>query len=175
MASRTTTRSGGRVVKTCERCSKPFRPPSLATRYCSPCLRERRRQIDRQAKIRQYGITPEEYDTQLARQDGRCAICRRRSRQRLAIDHDHACCPRKVGSCGKCVRGLLCRGCNQILLGRICQETGRGADHAAGILTRAVRYLRWELPEQRQLPHHTDVLVSSSSAAVPPPAQTEGA
>lgn len=30
----------------------------------------------------------------------------------LHLDHDHACCPEKGQSCGKCIRGLLCFGCN---------------------------------------------------------------
>jgi hypothetical protein len=36
----------------------------------------------------------------------------------LHVDHDHSCCPALSTSCGKCVRGLLCFGCNT-LVGRV--------------------------------------------------------
>lgn len=30
----------------------------------------------------------------------------------LVVDHDHGCCPGDTHSCGRCVRGLICGGCN---------------------------------------------------------------
>lgn len=41
----------------------------------------------------------------------------------LGVDHDHSCC---IGnySCGKCVRGVLCRGCN-ISLGYMKEDRDR--------------------------------------------------
>lgn len=40
--------------------------------------------------------------------------------EKLHIDHDHSCCPRgrfkgAVKSCGRCIRGWLCHGCNASL------------------------------------------------------------
>jgi hypothetical protein len=66
-----------------------------------------------------YRMTEREYDALLEVQGHACAICsattagaaRGRSNGRFSVDHDHACCPGRQ-SCGKCVRGLLCRLCN---------------------------------------------------------------
>lgn len=64
-----------------------------------------------------YGITPEQYKKKLEEQDGVCEICKcppSQGRSLLSVDHDHRCCP-KGGSCGKCVRGLLCEDCNKAI------------------------------------------------------------
>lgn len=64
-----------------------------------------------------YGLTPEAFDQLLLTQEGRCAICGtddptdNKGAINWHVDHDHSCCPRK-GSCGKCIRGLLCGRCN---------------------------------------------------------------
>ena len=62
-----------------------------------------------------HGITAAEFEERLAMQDSACAICKstdtKKKGARLAIDHDHTCCPRDR-SCFKCRRGLLCAHCN---------------------------------------------------------------
>ena len=82
---------------------------------------------------RQYKLTPESYGAILDSQGGVCAICKTPpSSKRLSVDHDHSCCPGEV-TCGKCVRGLLCDGCNW-WLGLINDDLTR--------LTEAEQYLR---------------------------------
>lgn len=80
-----------------------------------------------------YTLTVEEYWALYEAQGGRCALCVRASGQtrRLSVDHDHGCCPGKT-SCGKCVRGLLCRPCNTLL--------GRARD-AIEFFQRCIDYL----------------------------------
>jgi|SRR6185312_1974714 len=82
-------------------------------------MRERRvkvgRAYEREMTLRStYGITTAQFDAMLVAQSGRCAICRvdhAGQPTRFCVDHDHRCCPGSR-SCGKCIRGLLCRKCN---------------------------------------------------------------
>lgn len=61
---------------------------------------------------RNFGITPEQYQELLDKQQGCCAICDKHHSEmktRLAVDHDH-----HTGE----IRGLLCQYCNYRLVGR---------------------------------------------------------
>lgn len=89
-----------------------------------------------------YGLAPGQYDTLYRFQGGRCAICQRATgkARRLAVDHDHSCCPGPT-SCGRCVRGLLCSPCNKDIIGRLDLQG----------LSRAYWYLR-EPPAHQLIP-----------------------
>lgn len=74
-----------------------------------------RKATQRERKLRyRYKMTVEQYDKLLASQNGVCAVCKKPSNFTLHVDHDHKCCP-SVMCCGKCVRGLLCKGCNRAI------------------------------------------------------------
>lgn len=65
-------------------------------------------------------ITADRYRQLRNTQDGVCGICERGNLRGadaipLDIDHDHICCPDHHNTCGKCIRGLLCSGCNGFL------------------------------------------------------------
>jgi len=78
--------------------------------------REKRRATDRKVALkRKFGITVEQYDALLEAQHGMCLTCDAKpTDRRLAVDHDHNCCPGQK-TCGKCIRGLLCSNCNTAL------------------------------------------------------------
>lgn len=83
---------------------------------------------------RKFNITPREYSQMLDAQGGVCAICKKApSDKRLAVDHDHSCCPETGSSCGKCIRGLLCWMCNTAI-GNMNDDIAR--------LEAAIAYLR---------------------------------
>jgi hypothetical protein len=74
------------------------------------------RRENRRRLLSKYALGHEEYEGMLVEQGRCCAICgvdraRPNTEAEWAIDHDHACCPGD-GSCGRCVRGLLCFRCN---------------------------------------------------------------
>lgn len=61
-----------------------------------------------------FNTTPEDVESALLAQGGRCAICGTTDpggRGGFHVDHDRNCCPGKK-SCGLCLRGLLCALCN---------------------------------------------------------------
>jgi hypothetical protein len=68
-----------------------------------------------------------------------CAVCRGASD--LVIDHDHSCCPGSA-SCGDCVRGFLCNGCN----------AAEGFLRTAANAERLARYMRRTKQLQLSLP-----------------------
>lgn len=108
-------------------CKKCTRARDLAWRAANPDQREKNRQrladlyANDQRRYLDYryrnkwGISLKEFEEILIAQGGGCAICGERVNPdggRLAVDHDHDCCPGKR-SCGKCVRGVLCGPCNK--------------------------------------------------------------
>ncbi|MFF5005486.1 endonuclease domain-containing protein [Streptomyces phaeochromogenes] len=73
---------------------------------------------DERVRLGQYNVTRGFVDQLLRLQQGDCAVCGRvhTGGRAMDIDHDHGCCPGS-GSCGDCVRGLVCSNCNMHGLG----------------------------------------------------------
>jgi DNA-directed RNA polymerase subunit RPC12/RpoP len=88
---------------------------------------------------RSYGITLEQYEEILQKQDYKCAVCKRHKDEftkNLAVDHDH-----KTGE----IRGALCTHCNRTIIGR---------NRDAEIFMNAYKYLLgpftgWIAPKQK--------------------------
>lgn len=93
---------------------------------------ERKRLVSRKRRLKAYGLTLEEYDKLFVDQGGVCAICGSSPKdgEDLCVDHDHSCCSEINKCCGRCVRGLVCHGCN-MRLGQIESK----------LLTRSLDYL----------------------------------
>jgi len=87
------------------------------------------------SRQRKHGIGTRGRDRLLRQQGGVCAICGTDdpgSANGWCIDHDHSCCSGTNG-CGKCVRGVLCHGCN-VALGFFADDPDR--------MSEAIAYLR---------------------------------
>jgi len=127
------------VCKDCAAAGRPLtRPAPFPGPRCATDWRvERKRRRDAAHGRRTeavYSLTPEEYAKLYEHQGRRCAICRRATgaTKRLAVDHDHSCCPGPI-SCGGCVRGLVCGPCNSMLA---------HARDSVELFHRAAQYLR---------------------------------
>ena len=83
-------------------------------------------------KLVHYGITQEQFDWLLEAQHYSCAMGGEPFNEGsvICIDHDHSCCPNEKRSCGKCIRGLLCPGCNRAL-GIIESKLGQAKAYTA--------------------------------------------
>lgn len=143
-------------MKTCSICKQSLPEDNFSWKvkgkrrnsYCKPChsvYRKAHYQANREKyiekakswteskggkRMERHNVSRERWTELLARYDGKCWLCQ--ARPGVALDHDHSCCPGS-NSCGKCVRGVLCTGCNTAL--------GRLGDNEAGVL-RALEYLR---------------------------------
>lgn len=80
--------------------------------YCNEC----KKFMGTERVLKRYGLSVDSYMEIYNRQNGVCKICKNPEKdgKRLAVDHDHSCCS-GAGSCGKCIRGLLCSRCNKTL------------------------------------------------------------
>lgn len=105
------------------------RAPGGRTSKCKDCWRgsyptwEHTPESLFRQSLRELGITPDEYRRLFELQRGTCALCCQPETwkhpktgvlYRLAVDHDHACCPGRK-ACRNCIRGLLCRNCNRMI------------------------------------------------------------
>lgn len=80
-----------RALNTARAAARRARDPEAVRRY---------KALARHAGIEPGGVGP-------------CAICSVEAKR--VVDHDHACCPNKDKSCGRCFRGYICQNCNHAL------------------------------------------------------------
>ena len=98
----------------CRKCEEYLPKSSFWSKnsYCRECTLL----IGHMGNLKKYGLTRDDYVDLEKSQNGVCKICGEKElhKKRLSVDHDHSCCE-GYGSCGKCIRGLLCSNCNRVL------------------------------------------------------------
>jgi len=92
--------------------------PRCVTHHRAARKRTKNRAHERRIETT-YSITPEDYQALYELQGGHCFICGVATGKvrRLSVDHDHKICTdhSPVMGCPKCIRGLLCLRCNQLI------------------------------------------------------------
>lgn len=87
------------------RAEKFFKPKG---RVCFSCQKSGSKETAHDKRVQDlYGLGPGEYKALLEAQGGVCAICGRKPRYKMDVDHSHA---------NNLVRGLLCKLCNRRIL-----------------------------------------------------------
>jgi hypothetical protein len=103
--------------KQCVKCRGWLPEGEFSSGAASDGLQQNCRTCGKSKKLLQrFNLTERQYQELLAEQGGVCAACGSECRhgKRLAVDHDHSCCPGYT-SCGNCIRGLICISCNSAL------------------------------------------------------------
>lgn len=130
---------GGQPASRCKTCSREAQRTwrSKQTDYDKRRYQIVKVETRERHLVRKYGVTLADYDAMLAAQGGKCAVCLTTpDTQRYGVfhvDHCHA---------SGAVRGLLCRGCNNVL--------GVVNDDPAA-LARAIAYLGVTVPQIPEL------------------------
>jgi recombination endonuclease VII len=119
---------------TCPRCNSV---KESNRKLCEACSQEK----NRWDRFKKHGLSKDTALALIQKQRGCCAVCRcQLSWGFVHVDHDHRCCSGEF-SCGRCVRGFLCPGCN-VGLGNF--------NDAPTKLEAAATYIRsWKLQEEQ--------------------------
>lgn len=113
----------------CKDCHREYRKKHYQENRKKYIEKAKRWKTANDPAFKRHNLKEEEFGKMLSKFDGMCWCCK--TVPATVIDHDHGCCSSST-SCGKCVRGLLCRGCNLSI--------GRLGDSLDGV-RRAVVYL----------------------------------
>lgn len=106
-------RKGQTLFKHCAHCGAYFECPNVGGKrlYCVDCCPPG----DRRAiyTLNRYGITSSMFDSMYFEQNGQCAFSNC-DKEATSIDHWHGCQEPhgNAVACARCVRALLCQGCN---------------------------------------------------------------
>jgi|SRR5208282_4618848 len=92
----------------CDTCGVIFNPTGPRQKRCEPCGSIHDRSWDKARSARRHGMTDEIFSQLFAKG---CAICHRPFTESPHVDHDHSHCSGRFG-CERCLRGLLCKFCN---------------------------------------------------------------
>lgn len=127
--------------KDCGSTSRKLIQTGARTFRCVTCIRAKKRVTKTSAHTRRmqtdYNLAPGEYNELKAAQGGLCFTCgpwtgNRGLSKNLAVDHDHSCCLAPP-ICGKCIRGLICGPCNEII-GRVGDSQGHAIERLQALM-----------------------------------------